>query len=154
MNEINKLSRLASGVVALLNVVALVSPIRADALNTIGGYDLEFVWHQFRWLKLPLKLEILFLVGAAALVCTIIVHIIRVISARPMLGWIAPAFGVQLVARVLIDIVQLIRYRPPFYRDTWRMFAFIGGLACLTSLCTQAAMIVQAFGKKADSKAL
>jgi hypothetical protein len=37
MNGINKRSRLASGVVALLNLVALVSPIRADALDMAYG---------------------------------------------------------------------------------------------------------------------
>ncbi|NQT19577.1 MAG: hypothetical protein HQ592_07725 [Planctomycetes bacterium] len=154
MNEINKLSRFASGVVAFLNLVALVSPIRADALDMPGGYDLEFVWHQFRWLKRPLNLEILFVVGGAILVCTFLVHIIRVMSKTTMLVWITVAFAAQLVSRMLVDITRVMLYYPPFHHDPWRAFAFIGALACLTSLCIQAAIIVQAFRKKAHNKAV
>jgi antitoxin MazE len=68
MSDISKLSRSASVAVALLNLVAVVSPIRADALDTPGGYNLEFVWNHFHWLSRPLNFEVLFLLGGGMLV--------------------------------------------------------------------------------------
>jgi len=121
-------------------------------LDMPGGYNLEFIWHQFRWLKRPLNFEILFLGGAAMLVFGILVHSIRVASEKRLLGLITATFVAQLVTRVLVDIALLSQYHPPFYQDPWRAFAFVGGLACLVSLCLQAAIVVQTFRQKADNK--
>jgi len=153
MDEISRQSRVASGAVVLLNLLALVSPVRADGLDMPGGYRLEFLWHQFHWLKRPLNFEVLFVVGAAMLLFGIFVHTVRTVSKSRMLGLITAAFAAQLVTRLLIDIVEIMHYCPPFRQDPWRAFAFLGGLSCLTSLCIQAAIVVQTFGRKPDNKA-
>jgi hypothetical protein len=152
MNDIRKLSRSASVAVALLNLVAVVSPIRADALDTPGGYNLEFVWHQFHWLNRPLNFEVLFLLGGGMLVFGTVVHSVRVMSKNRMLGFVIVAFVAQLTTRLLVDVALVTRYHPPFHQDPWRVLAFVGGLACLISLCVQAAMVVQGTRNKTENK--
>jgi len=154
MDEISKLSRLASGGVVLLNLVALLSPIRADLLEMPGGYRLEFIWHEFHWIKRPLNFEILFLIGAIMLFFGIAVHFARVVFKTRMLRWMTAAFAAQLVTSTIVDLSRVSHYHPPFHLHPWHAFAFIGGIFGLTSICVQAGIVIMAFRRKAHRRAI
>ena len=136
--------RWASLGIAVLSLWAVLMPLRADPMEHIGGYRLEFTWHQVRWLTRPFNFEILYLLGGAALLLACVYYSVCFLRlVRLSVFWPCLCLAACIAFRSwCVDVALVSCYSPPFYGDEWRMLAFAGGIASLLGVAAQIAVVV------------
>ena len=130
-----------SAIVVLLNLVALAAPLRAGHLECLEGYELDFVWDTMTWVRHPLNFEILYPLGGVALLSTALIHLHRFISGTSNLPILIAGLTLQLITRILVDLMTTATLTRPATLDLWQAFQATGGLSSIASLVLQTLVI-------------
>jgi hypothetical protein len=138
-------------IIAVLNLVAMFAPLDAVPLCMPGGFRIEFVWHHFGSIK-SLDFEIIFLVGAIALLLGVILHLLRLFKLLQMFPLLVCSFLLHLLSRAIFDISSSIHYgmyllypNQPLMWRVWYILTAFGGIASLASLFLQGWVITALF---------